>query len=70
MLSLHTVQLLLHVISQRQFKNEQNSIHITTERESKELSADLEWILYSKSWSKYRLKVDLLLMKAASKNKT
>ena len=42
MLSLHTVQLLLHVISQRQFKNEQNSIHITAERESKELSADLE----------------------------
>ena len=44
-------------------------MHITAGRESKELSGDLESILYSKSWSKYRLTYCLLLIKTPSKNK-
>ena len=51
-------------------KMNENGIHITADRGSKELSVYLEWIPYSKSWSKYRLKDDLLLIQTASKNKT
>ena len=50
-------------------KINKNSVHITADRESKELSVDLEWILYSKRWSKLRRKDDLLLIKTASKTK-
>ena len=50
-------------------KLNKNDIHITADRESKELSVDLEWILCSISWSKYRLKNDLLRIKTASNNK-
>ena len=33
-------------------KMNKNGTHTTSERESKELSVVLEWIFYSKSWSK------------------
>ena len=39
-----------------------NSVHKTADRKPKELL-----VLYSKRWSKYRLKYDLLLTKTASK---
>ena len=49
-------------------KINKNSIYTTADRQSKELPFDLEWILYSKSWSKYRLKYNILLIKTASRN--
>ena len=46
-----------------------NSLHKTADKESKELSVDLEWMLYTKNCSKYRRKGELLLIKTASKTK-
>ena len=48
---------------------DKNSVHKTGDRKSKELLVHVEWILYSNRLSKYRLKYDLLLTKAASKKK-
>ena len=55
----------LYAISSHRWTTITYHLHITADREFKELSVDLEWILYSKE-----LKDDLLLINTASKKKT
>ena len=54
----------LYAISSHRWTTITYHLHITADREFKELSVDLEWILYSKE-----LKDDLLLINTASKKK-
>ena len=55
-LSYFSTTIAYHFTKISHFTFHNNGIHINAERESKELSVYLnEWILYSKSWSKYRL---------------
>ena len=49
MLSLHIFQVLLHITSQRQLKNKEIMVRTTTDIVPKEISVDLEQIIYSKS---------------------
>ena len=49
MLSLHIFQVLLHITSQRQLKNKEIMVRTTTDIVPKEISVDLERIIYSKS---------------------